>query len=91
MHNNDHAYLYWKTNAKEFLGYAPGKLVVVGYESGGGFSGAPEVLTLGLTGGIAKGQPDTESVELPPPRVSLEYHIGGRDFQGYHCYRPRRE
>jgi hypothetical protein len=87
MIHDGYMHLYWTTNAKDFMGYKPGDLLVTGYHGGGGFAAAPQVLVLGLATGIAPGQPTPEPAEFPPPSLNVEYRIGGRLFNGYHYKR----
>lgn len=88
MINDSLKHLYWKTNANTFLGFKPGELVIVGYHSGGGFTGAPQMLEAALASGIAKGNPTPQPVEFPLPFTELEYRIGGRLWNGYHYFNP---
>lgn len=88
MLNDTFSGLLWKTNDKPLLGYDVGCLVCHTYESGGGFAGAPQVFYMAPVEGIAPGQPKPEPASFPHPCTGVEYHIGGRRWNGYH-YAPR--
>lgn len=82
---------YWTVNANPVLGYNPGELVCFDYQAGGGFAGAPQVLFVGLASGISPSSDvKPKPAEWPMPNVSIEYRIGGRQFQGYHYRNPNR-
>jgi hypothetical protein len=80
---------YWKVCKDALFGFKEGELMVVDYQSGEGFVGAPEILVLGLTRGVASNQPQPEVVELPMPSESVQYKVGGFNFNGYHYYDRR--
>lgn len=63
--------LLHKTNSNEVLGHKPGTLVVVAHKEGGGFAGAPQVLTLN----VLTEDEGYERAVFPDPRSSVEYLI----------------
>lgn len=84
-----HRHLYWTTNLEELFGFPPGTLLISRYESGGGFAGAPEVLTVSLVSGMAPDSPKPEQAEWPQPSNNVDYRVGGRMFSGWVYYDPK--
>lgn len=79
---------YWKVNSNEVMGYAPGTLIIVDGQGGGGFAGEAIKLVPVLypAAVINAGDPMPEPIEFPQPSSSTQYLLGGREWGSYIYY-----